>query len=84
MVPNWAHDLIRRRPRLFETAHGEPSSGIPDIPEGWRDVVERLCVRIENALQAGETFRFIRTLKFGILRFDWAGEVSGSGQGEDR
>jgi hypothetical protein len=76
---NWRNDFMRAHPRLFGVMEGEPqhSFGYPLCQAGWRDVVERLCARIENALGDGETFEFVRlTQKVGILRVVWDGEVS--------
>jgi hypothetical protein len=75
----WRIDLMRAHPRLFEIMTDEPhlSFGYPNVQEGWRDTMERLCVRIENALLDGETFEFVRIVpKFGLLRVGWEGEVS--------
>jgi len=53
------------------------SFGYPLCKEGWRDVLERLCNRIEEALQDDETFEFVRIKqKLGVLRVDWYGEGS--------
>jgi hypothetical protein len=78
-IADWRIDLMRAHPRLFEIMADEPkhSFGYPLCEAGWRDVMERLCVRIENALRDGETFQFVRIKqKFGVGRFDWDGEVS--------
>jgi hypothetical protein len=75
----WRIDLMRAHPRLFEVMSDEPhlSFGYPLCEEGWRDLMERLCVRIEAALRDGETFQFVRVKeKFGILRADWDAESS--------
>ncbi|MFG3593090.1 hypothetical protein [Bradyrhizobium sp. RDI18] len=79
IVNDWRIDLMRAHPRLFEIVAEEPkhSFGYPLCEAGWRDVMERLCVRIEDTLQDGETFQFVRIKqKFGVARFDWDGEVS--------
>jgi hypothetical protein len=76
---NWQTDLMRAHVRLFERVQDEPhlSFGYPQCGEGWHDTLERLCGRIESALQGGETFRFVRIKqKFGLLRSDWNGDVS--------
>jgi hypothetical protein len=75
----WRIDLMRAHPRLFEIMPGEPhlSFGYPNCEEGWRDLMEKLCLRIEAALRDGETFQFVRMRqKFGILRVDWDAEAS--------
>lgn len=78
-VVNWRLDLMLSHPRLFEVMSDEPhlSFGYPNFEEGWRDLLERLCVRIEAALRDGETFEFVRIWqKLGILRADWDAEAS--------
>jgi hypothetical protein len=77
-MQDWRIDLMRSHPRLFEIISGEPerSRGYPLCEAGWRDVLERLCFRIEAALQESETFGFVRIKqKFGVLRVDWRAEV---------
>jgi hypothetical protein len=76
---DWRVDLMKAHPRLFEIMTGKPerSFGYPLCEAGWRDVLVRLCTRIEKALQYNETFQFVRIKqKLGIARFDWDGEVS--------
>ena len=59
---DWRIDLMKAHPRLFEIMPDEPgrSFGYPLCEAGWRDVLVRLCTRIENALQYNETFQFVR------------------------
>jgi len=76
---NWRIDLMKAHPRLFKiiTDSPERSFGYPRCESGWRDVLVRLCTRIENALQYNETFRFIRIgEKWGVALFRWDGQVS--------
>jgi hypothetical protein len=78
-LQTWRIDLMRAHPRLFEVMSDEPhlSFGYPNCEEGWREILERLCVRTEAALRDGETFQFVRIRqKFGILRVDWDAEAS--------
>jgi len=78
-VKDWRLDLMQANARLFDLMPGEPqhSPGYPLCEAGWRDVLERLCARIEAALQEGETFEFVRIKqKMGIIRVDWDGDVS--------
>jgi hypothetical protein len=75
---DWRIDFMRAHPRLFEVRSDEPerSFGYPLCEAGWRNVLERLCTRIETALKANETFEFVRIKqKLGVLRVDWDGEV---------
>jgi hypothetical protein len=79
IIQNWRLELMTAHPRLFEIMPGEPhlSFGYPNCEEGWRELLERLCVRIEGALRDGETFDFVRVRqKLGILRVDWDAEAS--------
>jgi hypothetical protein len=79
IVNDWRIDLMRAHPNLFAILadEREHSFGYPLCAAGWRDILERLCARIENALQENETFQFVRIKrKFGVLRIDWDGEVS--------
>jgi len=79
IIQNWRVDLMRAHPRLFEIMTDEPhlSFGYPLCEEGWQDLLERLCVRIEVALRDNETLAFVRIKqKLGILRVDWDAEAS--------
>lgn len=65
--------------RLFDLIPDAPkrTRGYPTCDEGWRDLLERLCARIEAALAEGETFRVLQIKeKFAGLRFYWDGKVS--------
>jgi hypothetical protein len=48
---DWRIDLMKAHPRLFPIMPDEPtrSLGYPLCEAGWRDVLVRLCNRIENA-----------------------------------
>lgn len=79
IVNDWRIDLMQAHPRLFEVTSDEPerSFGYPLCEAGWRDILERLCTRIENTLRNGEAFEFVRIKqKFGIARFNWYGGAS--------
>jgi hypothetical protein len=78
MAIDWRRDLMLWHPRLFPVPADEPhlAFGYPHCEVGWRDVLVRLCRRIEVALRDGETFEFVRIKqKMGILRVDWDGEA---------
>jgi hypothetical protein len=78
-VHDWRIGLMQAHARLFDPIPGEEERwfGYPNCKDGWQDIVERLCTRIENALRAGETFEFIRIKqKFGVARIYWQGDVS--------
>jgi hypothetical protein len=75
---DWRVALIEAHPNLFHPPAGRPEAadGYPLCGDGWRDLLERACARIEAAL-AGGTFRASQIKeKFAGLRFYWHGEVS--------
>lgn len=79
IIADWRIDFMRAHPRLFEVMADEPhlSFGCPRCEEGWRDILQRLCIRIESALREDEKFELIRVKqKFGLLRVGWYDEVS--------
>jgi hypothetical protein len=76
ILHDWRIDFMRSHSPLFEVLTDEPdrSFGYPLCEEGWRDVLQRLCTRIESALRADETVQFVRIKqKFGLMRIDWDG-----------
>ena len=79
IVKDWRVVFVQAHERLFDLMPDEPqrSFGYPLCDAGWRDILERLCIRIETALQQNDTFEFVRIKqKFGVLRADWHGEIS--------
>lgn len=77
-VKDWRIALIEAHPNLFHppAGHPEAADGYPICGDGWRDLLERACGRIEAAL-AGGTFRASQIKEtFAGLRFFWEGEVS--------
>ncbi|OKO83227.1 hypothetical protein AC630_11750 [Bradyrhizobium sp. AS23.2] len=77
-VQNWRTDFMQVHPRLFEVMYDEPerTPGYPLCGIGWRDILERLCSRIEHALANGDRFAFVCVeQKFGTLRLSWAGTL---------
>jgi hypothetical protein len=73
-LQTWRIDLMRAHPRLFEVMSDEPhlSFGYPNCEEGWREILETLCTRIETALGEDESFQFVRIKqKFGLIRADY-------------
>jgi hypothetical protein len=85
MAIDWRRDLMLWHPRLFLVPADEPhlSFGYPICEVGWRDVLVRLCRRIEVALRYGESFEFIRIKqKMGILKIDWDSEASEETEGK--
>jgi hypothetical protein len=79
VVRNWRIEFKARHPRLF----GVVSQGYPACGDGWHDLLERCCVRIEAALAEGDVFTAedIKT-KYGTLRFYWGGRLSDAAKGQ--
>ena len=78
-VTDWRIELVEMHPRLFHGPTGKPEAarGYPTCEEGWRDLLERACERIEAALVEGGAFRVLQIKeKFGTLRFYWSGDLS--------
>ena len=78
---DWRLEFMASHPALFRIRATEPqlSPGYPLCQAGWRNILERLCGRIENALRADEAFEFVRIRqKLGILRVSWNGKFSES------
>jgi hypothetical protein len=78
IVKDWRIKLIETHPGIFHPPEGHPeqASGYPWCEEGWRDLLERLCGRIESALREGETIRILEIKeKFAGLRCYWRGDV---------
>jgi hypothetical protein len=73
VVQNWRIEFMEAHPSLF----GVASQGYPACGDGWRDLLERACVRIEAALAEGDRFAAedIKS-KYGTLRFYWGGRLS--------
>ncbi|MVT64844.1 hypothetical protein GPL21_06955 [Bradyrhizobium pachyrhizi] len=76
---DWRTEFMLSHTRLFDVVPDEPerSFGYPRCEAGWRDILDRLCFRIQSALKENEKFEFVRIKeKFGVLRIDWNGELS--------
>lgn len=76
---DWRIALIEAHPHLFHPPDGGPetASGFPTCGDGWRDLLERLCARINAELATGRVVWIAQIKeKFGGLRFYWHGEVS--------
>lgn len=80
VVRNWRTELIGAYPDLFHPPAGAPEAaqGSPECGEGWRDLLDRCCVRIRAAVQAdGGTFKFSQIKeKYGSARLYWDGTLS--------
>jgi hypothetical protein len=72
VVRDWRIEFMEAHPRLF----GVASQGYAECGDGWRDLLERCCVRIEAALAEGDRFiaEDIKS-KYGTLRFYFGGHL---------
>jgi hypothetical protein len=77
-VRDWRIELIEAHPRLFRAPKGpERPDGYAWCEAGWRDLLERMCARIESALRNGDTIGISQVKeKFATLRVYWRGDVS--------
>lgn len=79
VVQDWRAELVETYPDLFHPV-GDPATaqGWPEVGDGWRDLLERACVRIRAAIQAdGGTFHATQIKeKYGTLRFYCDGALS--------
>jgi hypothetical protein len=78
LAKDWKIELIGAHARLFHPPKGclEGAQGYPECSEGWRDLIERACVRIENALDNGDSVKITEIKeKYGTLRFYWSGRL---------
>jgi hypothetical protein len=72
----WQDGLVARHPRLFHlpAAGPEAAQGYPNCEQGWQELLELACIRIEAAL--GGAFNALQLKqKFGTLRFYWSGDM---------
>ena len=77
---NWREALVEAYPDLFHPApdHRGAAAASPECGEGWRDLLDRACVRIRAAVEAdGGSFEAQQLKeKYGTLRFYWGGRLS--------
>ncbi|MFK4381033.1 hypothetical protein [Bradyrhizobium sp. USDA 223] len=78
-IGNWRVELIEAHRELFQPPVDLPglAQGSPECDAGWRDLLDRLCVRIAGIVQAdGGAFRFSQIKeKYGTLRVSWDGRL---------
>jgi len=79
-VRDWRADLVTAYPELFDPTPGDPptAQGWPYVDDGWRDLLERACVRIRAAIRdGGGSFKTVEIEeKYGTLRLYWTGSLS--------
>lgn len=80
VMQDWRLGLIAAHPDLFRPPADGPevAEGYPECGPGWRDLIDRCCVRIRAAVAAdGGTFRFTQIKeKYGFARLYWTGRLS--------
>jgi hypothetical protein len=76
---DWRLALVESYADLFAPV-GDPSTaaGFPACGDGWRDLLERACMRIRAAIaNDGGPFRIVQVKeKYGSLRLHWNGAIS--------
>jgi hypothetical protein len=78
---DWRRALVEAYTDLFQPAGDPPGTeGWPCCGDGWRDLLERACVRIRAVVQVdGGTLRFTEIKeKYGTTRLYWTGRLSES------
>jgi hypothetical protein len=79
-MKDWRIELIEAHPKLFHLPVGAPeeTQGYPICGNGWRDLLERLCIRIEAALaDGGGSLRVLQIKeRCGTLLLSWRGGLS--------
>lgn len=84
---DWRVELIEAYPKLFNAPAAGPAAarGFPSCQEGWCDLLQRACARIQAAVDAGGgTFTASQIKeKFGTLRFYWRGGVANRAEVEE-
>lgn len=79
ILTDWRTDLIKAHPKLFHAPAGVPQAakGYPACGNGWRDLLNTACEKIEAAIAEDESFRVLQIKeKFATLRFFWRGSLS--------
>jgi hypothetical protein len=79
VLPDWRVELVLTYPDLFHpVGHPPAAMGWPSVGDGWRDLLERACVRIRAAVRAeGGTFCATQVKeKYATVRFYWSGALS--------
>lgn len=77
--PDWRQALVESYETLFHPVGASLSApGLPAVDDGWRDLLERACVRILAAIRLhGGSFRVTQIgEKYGTLRIHWEGSLS--------
>jgi hypothetical protein len=74
VIGDWRIEFMRAHPRIFRGP--KAVQGYPECGEGWCDLLDRACGRIEAALAGNGTFTALQIKeKYGTLRFYWRGRL---------
>jgi hypothetical protein len=79
IVAAWRIDLIKAYPNLFHPpgAGLEKARGYPACGDGWRDLLNSACAKIEAAIGEGDSFTVLQIKeRLAVLRFYWRGSLS--------
>jgi hypothetical protein len=79
ILTDWRTDLIRTHPKLFHAPAGvlQAAKGYPACGNGWRDLLNTACEKIEAAIAEDESFRVLQIKeKSATLRIFWRGSLS--------
>lgn len=78
---DWREEFIKAHPTLFLPLPAP--GGYPECGEGWQQILEVACGRMEAALANGESVRIEQIKeKYGTLRIDWSGTVTDTARSE--
>jgi hypothetical protein len=77
---DWRIELASALPDFFSPSPGRPLC-VPACGLGWRDILDRCVLRIDAALEEGESFRFERIAeRHGVMRIYWGGRLSAASE----
>jgi hypothetical protein len=80
ILRDWRAELVEAYPDLFHSSADHPgaAAAYPEHGEGWRDLLERACVRIRAAVQAdGGSLQLTQVKeKYATIRIYWSGALS--------
>ncbi|MGY3618444.1 hypothetical protein [Bradyrhizobium sp. USDA 10063] len=74
---DWRVELVKTYPDLFHPVGDPPAAeGWPEVGEGWRDLLERACVRIRAEVDGGIFHATQIKKKYATLGFYFNGTLS--------
>jgi hypothetical protein len=77
-VRDWRINLIEAHRRLFHPPNdASDAAGFPKCGDGWRELLECACERVESVLAPSDKFCLVNIRqRFGVLRVYWTGKLS--------